>query len=103
MHAFWTGKRQILNKIKLLNSLKYFIFPLFQDLNVELVEEDEEQMDTTEENGKENGHENADKGTKIFVGNLGNDGKITNDVLRPLFEKFGKVTECECIGKGRYA
>merc|ERR1712088_1056449 len=33
----------------------------------------------------------------------GNDGKITNDVLRPLFEKFGKVTECECIGKGRYA
>merc|ERR1712001_39978 len=68
------------------------------DLNVELVEEDEEQMDTTE-NGKENGHENADKGTKIFVGNLGNDGKITNDVLRPLFEKFGKVTECECMGK----
>merc|ERR1712223_1310553 len=72
------------------------------DLNVELVEEDEEQMDTTE-NGKENGHESADKGIKIFVGNLGNDGKVTNDVLRPLFEKYGKVTECECIGKGRYA
>merc|ERR1712001_127708 len=68
------------------------------DLNVELVEEDEEQMDTTE-NGKENGHENADKGTKIFVGNLGNDGKITNDDLRPLFEKYGTVTECECMGK----
>ena len=74
-------------------------------MNVELVEEDEAKMDTTEkENGDKNGHEKTeDKGTKIFVGNLGGDGKITNEDLRPLFEKYGKVTECECIGKGKYA
>ena len=34
---------------------------------------------------------------KIWVGNL--EGKITADDLRPLFEKYGTVTECECMGK----
>ena len=34
---------------------------------------------------------------KIWVGNL--EGKITAVDLRPLFEKYGTVTECECMGK----
>ena len=35
--------------------------------------------------------------TKIWVGNL--ESAITSDDLRPLFEKYGTVTECECMGK----
>ncbi len=35
--------------------------------------------------------------TKLFVGNLEHDGRIRAEDLRPLFEQFGKVTECECI------
>ena len=35
--------------------------------------------------------------TKIWVGNL--ESTITSDDLRPLFEKYGTVTECECMGK----
>jgi len=34
---------------------------------------------------------------KLFVGNLGDDGNITSADLRPLFETYGNVTECECI------
>ncbi len=34
---------------------------------------------------------------KLYVGNLGDQGVITADDLRPLFERFGTVTECECI------
>jgi len=34
---------------------------------------------------------------KLYVGNLGDDGNITSGDLRPLFEQYGTVTECECI------
>ena len=34
---------------------------------------------------------------KLYVGNIGDDGKITSADLRPLFEQYGTVTECECI------
>jgi RNA recognition motif-containing protein len=34
---------------------------------------------------------------KLYVGNLGDGGTITSDDLRPLFETYGAVTECECI------
>jgi len=34
---------------------------------------------------------------KLYIGNLGDDGKITSSDLRPLFEQFGTVSECECI------
>ena len=34
---------------------------------------------------------------KIFVGNLGDDGSVTSEDLRPLFEAHGAVGECECI------
>ena len=34
---------------------------------------------------------------KLYVGNLGNDGKITPRDLRPLFERYGQVSECRCI------
>ena len=34
---------------------------------------------------------------KLYVGNLGDGGTITSDDLRPLFEAYGTVTECECI------
>jgi len=34
---------------------------------------------------------------KIFVGNLPDGGLVTNDDIRPLFEAFGLVTECEII------
>ena len=34
---------------------------------------------------------------KLYVGNLGDDGNITSGDLRPLFETYGNVTECECI------
>ena len=34
---------------------------------------------------------------KLYVGNLGEDGAVTAEDLRPLFEKFGAVTECECV------
>ena len=34
---------------------------------------------------------------KIFVGNLPDGDVITSDVLRPLFEKHGLVTECEVL------
>ena len=37
------------------------------------------------------------KMVKIFVGNLANGGLVTNDDIRPLFEAFGLVTECEII------
>ena len=47
---------------------------------------------------------------KLFVGlgNLGvpgygDDDKITNSDLRPLFEQFGVVTECECISNKNFA
>ena len=47
---------------------------------------------------------------KLFVGlgNLGiprygDDDKITSSDLRPLFEKYGVVTECECISNKNYA
>jgi hypothetical protein len=33
----------------------------------------------------------------LFIGNLGDDGNIRAGDLRPLFEQFGKVTECERI------
>ena len=44
----------------------------------------------------------TDGSTRIFVGNLGDDaafydGNITPGDLRPLFEQYGTVTECECI------
>jgi hypothetical protein len=35
--------------------------------------------------------------TKLYVGNLGDDGVIKSEDLRPLFERFGVVSECECI------
>ena len=34
---------------------------------------------------------------KLYVGNLGDDGLIAPEDLRPLFERFGVVTECECV------
>merc|ERR1711976_43418 len=37
------------------------------------------------------------KKMKLYVGNLGDDGNITSGDLRPLFETYGNVTECECI------
>jgi len=37
------------------------------------------------------------KKMKLYVGNLGDDGNITSTDLRPLFETYGTVTECECI------
>ena len=47
---------------------------------------------------------------KLFVGlgNLGvpghgDDDKITSSELRRLFEKYGVVTECECISNKNYA
>ena len=36
-------------------------------------------------------------GMKLFVGNLGSDGLVTSEDLRPKFEEFGEVTECEVI------
>jgi len=34
---------------------------------------------------------------KLYVGNLGEDGIVKSTDLRPLFERFGAVSECECI------
>ena len=34
---------------------------------------------------------------KLYVGNLGDGGTITSDDIRPLFETYGVVSECECI------
>ena len=34
---------------------------------------------------------------KLFVGNLGGDDTVKSSDLRPLFERFGAVTECECV------
>ena len=34
---------------------------------------------------------------KIFIGNLPDGGLVGNDDVRPLFEAFGTVTECEVI------
>jgi len=34
---------------------------------------------------------------KIFIGNLPDGNVVTNDDIRPLFEKFGTVSECEVI------
>ena len=34
--------------------------------------------------------------TKIFVGNLAYG--ITSDMIRPLFEQYGTVTECDVLG-----
>lgn len=34
---------------------------------------------------------------KIYVGNLGDDDLITAQDLKPLFEPYGTVTECEKI------
>ena len=44
----------------------------------------------------------------VGLGNLGvpgygDDDKITNSDLRPLFEQFGVVTECECISNKNFA
>ena len=76
-----------------------------KDLNVELVEEEEVEMDTAENGAGDEKAENGKEDTiKIYVGNLGDEQKITNDDLRPLFEKYGTVTECEVMGKGgKYA
>ena len=40
---------------------------------------------------------------KLFVGGLGEDNHITNEDLRPLFEQYGVVTECECMRNKSYA
>merc|ERR1719464_769916 len=49
---------------------------------------------------------------KLFVGlgklgigtwDVGDDDRITSSDLRPLFEKYGVVTECECILNKNYA
>ena len=37
------------------------------------------------------------KMVKIFIGNLPDGGLVGNDDVRPLFEAFGTVTECEVI------
>ena len=34
---------------------------------------------------------------KIFIGNLPDGNLVSSDDVRPLFEKFGTVTECEVI------
>jgi len=34
---------------------------------------------------------------KLYVGNLGDDGNVASTDLKPLFEQYGAVTECECI------
>jgi hypothetical protein len=34
---------------------------------------------------------------KLYVGNLGDDGTVRSNDLRPLFEEFGVVSECEVI------
>ncbi len=34
---------------------------------------------------------------KLYVGNLGEDGAVSSEDLRPLFEEFGSVSECECV------
>jgi len=34
---------------------------------------------------------------KIFIGNLPDGNLVTNDDIRPLFEKYGTVSECEVI------
>jgi len=34
--------------------------------------------------------------TKIFIGNLAYG--VTNDMVRPLFEHYGSVTECDVLG-----
>ena len=34
---------------------------------------------------------------KIFIGNLGDTGAITSNDLREAFEKYGPVTESECV------
>ena len=44
----------------------------------------------------------------VDLGNLGvprpgDDDKITSSDLRPLFEQFGVVTECECIKNKNFA
>ena len=39
---------------------------------------------------------------KLYVGNLGEDGIVKSSDLRPLFERFGTVSECECIKNYAY-
>ena len=34
---------------------------------------------------------------KIFIGNLADGGAVTNEDIRPLFEQYGTVSECEVI------
>ena len=34
---------------------------------------------------------------KIFIGNLPDGGLVKNEDVRPLFEAYGTVTECEVI------
>ena len=34
---------------------------------------------------------------KLFIGNLPDSGIVTNEMVRPMFETYGKVTECEVI------
>ena len=34
---------------------------------------------------------------KLFIGNLPDGNLVTNDDVRPLFEKYGVVSECEVI------
>ena len=40
---------------------------------------------------------NINPSMKLYVGNLGEEGTVKSDDLRPLFEHYGTVTECECI------
>ena len=39
---------------------------------------------------------------KLYVGNLGEEGDVKSSDLRPLFERFGPVSECECIKNYAY-
>ena len=34
---------------------------------------------------------------KIFIGNLPDEGMVKNEDIRPLFEQYGTVSECEVI------
>ena len=34
---------------------------------------------------------------KLYIGNLGSDNLISAEDLRPLFEVYGAVSECECV------
>ena len=34
---------------------------------------------------------------KLFIGDLGDSGVVTSSDLRPLFETYGSISECECV------